>query len=61
VAGKTEAKLNLLAVRRVQFRIDRELKKAAHEPSAAPGPSRTVAPNDKSRRRLVIAPTTRAR
>jgi hypothetical protein len=46
VAGKTEAKLNLLAVRRVQFRIDRELKKAAHEPSAAPGPSRTAAPND---------------
>jgi len=27
VAGKTEAKLYLLAVRRVQLRIDRELKK----------------------------------
>jgi hypothetical protein len=26
-AGKTEAKLNLLAIRRVQLRIDRELKK----------------------------------
>ncbi|KJC62481.1 hypothetical protein UP10_04010 [Bradyrhizobium sp. LTSPM299] len=25
--GKTEAKLNLLAIRRVQLRIDRELKK----------------------------------
>jgi len=29
--GKTEAKLNLLAIRRVQLRIDRELKKAAQE------------------------------
>ena len=29
VAGKTEARLYLLAVRRVQLRIDRELKKAA--------------------------------
>lgn len=29
VAGKTEAKLNLLAIRRVQLRIDRELKKAS--------------------------------
>jgi hypothetical protein len=28
VAGTTEAKLYLLAVRRVQLRIDRELKKA---------------------------------
>ncbi|WKA26769.1 hypothetical protein [Bradyrhizobium roseum] len=28
VAGKTETKLNLLAIRRVQLRIDRELKKA---------------------------------
>jgi len=28
VAGKTEARLHLLAVRRVQMRIDRELKKA---------------------------------
>ena len=27
VVGKTEAKLNLLAIRRVQLRIDRELKK----------------------------------
>jgi hypothetical protein len=27
VAGKTEARLNLLAIRRVQLRIDRELKK----------------------------------
>jgi hypothetical protein len=29
VAGKTEARLYLLAVRRVQLRIDRELKKVA--------------------------------
>ena len=28
VAGKTEAKLYLLAMRRVQLRIDRELRKA---------------------------------
>ena len=28
-AGKTEARLYLLAIRRVQMRIDRELKKAA--------------------------------
>jgi hypothetical protein len=27
VTGRTEAKLNLLAIRRVQLRIDRELKK----------------------------------
>jgi len=27
IAGKTEANLNLLAIRRVQLRIDRELKK----------------------------------
>jgi hypothetical protein len=27
--GKTEARLNLLAIRRVQLRIDRELRKAA--------------------------------
>ena len=26
-SGKTEARLNLLAIRRVQLRIDRELKK----------------------------------
>ena len=31
VSGKTEAKLQLLAIRRVQLRIDRELKKAARE------------------------------
>ena len=31
VTGKTEAKLNLLAIRRVQLRIDRELKKAERE------------------------------
>jgi hypothetical protein len=31
IAGKTEAKLNLLAIRRVQLRIDRELKKAERE------------------------------
>ena len=31
VTGKTEARLRLLAVRRVQLRIDRELKKAAAE------------------------------
>ena len=30
-AGKTEARLQLLAVRRVQMRIDRELKKASAE------------------------------
>ena len=29
--GKTETKLNLLAMRRVQLRIDRELKKAAQQ------------------------------
>jgi hypothetical protein len=31
--GKTETKINLLAIRRVQLRIDRELKKATHSPS----------------------------
>ena len=31
LSGKTEAKLNLLAIRRVQLRIDRELKKAERE------------------------------
>jgi hypothetical protein len=31
IAGKTEAKLNLLAIRRVQLRIDRELKKVERE------------------------------
>jgi hypothetical protein len=29
VTGKTEAKLQLLAIRRVQLRIDRELKKTS--------------------------------
>ena len=29
--GKTEAKLDLLAIRRVQLRIDRELKQAGRE------------------------------
>jgi hypothetical protein len=28
ISGKTEARLSLLAIRRVQLRIDRELKKA---------------------------------
>jgi hypothetical protein len=32
VSGKTEARLNLLAIRRVQLRIDRQLKKAARDP-----------------------------
>ncbi|XIA63919.1 hypothetical protein ACFIOY_33840 [Bradyrhizobium sp. TZ2] len=31
VSGKTEARLQLLAIRRVQLRIDRELKKAKRE------------------------------
>jgi hypothetical protein len=31
--GMTESKINLLAIRRVQLRIDRELKKAAREPA----------------------------
>ena len=30
--GKTETKINLLAIRRVQLRIDRELKKIARVP-----------------------------
>lgn len=29
-SGKTETKIDLLAIRRVQLRIDRELKAAAH-------------------------------
>jgi hypothetical protein len=29
--GKTETRINLLAIRRVQLRIDRELKKAARD------------------------------
>jgi hypothetical protein len=39
IAGKTEARLNLLAIRRVQLRIDRELKKAEREQPASPDPS----------------------
>ena len=31
ITGKTEAKLDLLAIRRVQLRIDRELKKAERQ------------------------------
>ena len=31
--GKTETRIDLLAIRRVQLRIDRELKKAAHDGS----------------------------
>jgi hypothetical protein len=31
ISGKTEARLNLLAIRRIQLRIDRELKKASRE------------------------------
>jgi hypothetical protein len=31
ISGKTEARLNLLAIRRIQLRIDRELKKAARD------------------------------
>lgn len=31
VTGKTEARLQLLAIRRVQLRINRELKKAGRE------------------------------
>jgi hypothetical protein len=38
VAGKTEARLSLLAIRRVQLRIDRELKKAKQELPASPDP-----------------------
>ena len=36
VSGKTEARLQLLAIRRVQLRIDRELKKAT--PNRPPDP-----------------------
>ena len=32
--GRTETRINLLAMRRVQLRIDRELKKAAPPPPA---------------------------
>jgi hypothetical protein len=31
--GKTETRINLLAIRRVQLRIDRELKKAQRAPA----------------------------
>jgi hypothetical protein len=31
ISGKTEARLNLLAIRRIQLRIDRELKKASRD------------------------------
>jgi hypothetical protein len=31
--GRTETRIDLLAIRRVQLRIDRELKKAAHDGS----------------------------
>lgn len=33
-SGKTEARLPLLARRRIQSRIDRELKQAAREPAS---------------------------
>ena len=33
-SGKTETRISLLAIRRVQLRIDRELKNAAREPTA---------------------------
>jgi hypothetical protein len=32
-SGKTETRINLLAIRRVQLRIDRELKKVARAPA----------------------------
>jgi hypothetical protein len=32
--GKTETRINLLAIRRVQLRIDRELKKTARGPTS---------------------------
>jgi hypothetical protein len=32
--GKTETRINLLAIRRVQLRIDRELKKTARQPTS---------------------------
>ena len=34
-SGKTETKIDLLAIRRVQLRIDRELKAAARRPEPA--------------------------
>ena len=35
--GKTETRINLLAIRRVQLRIDRELKNAARAKPVASG------------------------
>lgn len=35
--GKTETKIDLLAIRRVQLRIDRELKAIGHKASEAAG------------------------
>ena len=35
-SGKTETRINLLAIRRVQLRIDRELKNAERETAATP-------------------------
>ena len=32
--GKTETRINLLAIRRVQLRIDRELRKTARGPNS---------------------------
>lgn len=32
--GKTETRIGLLAIRRVQLRIDRELKQTAHDAAA---------------------------
>ena len=34
ISGRTETRINLLAVRRVQLRIDRELKKYERESTA---------------------------
>ena len=36
-SGRTETRLNLLAIRRVQLRIDRELKSRARATSVIPG------------------------
>jgi hypothetical protein len=40
--GRTEARLNLLAIRRVQLRIDRELKRAAQEQPRQSGDSGAI-------------------
>ncbi len=37
-SGRTETRINLLAIRRVQLRIDRELKKAMPPPAPPQGP-----------------------